>query len=74
MKNNIRKLRRPLGLSQHRLGKKVGVSRTTINLIENGKTMPSLRLANEISKALEHCICEVFDLENEYCTCSKEEE
>ena len=44
MENRIEKYRKPLGLSQHRLGKKVGISRTSINKIETGKTIPSLKL------------------------------
>lgn len=64
MKNRIAELRKILGLSQHRLGKKVGVSRITINQIENEKTIPSLKLANDISVALGHCICEVFYLKD----------
>lgn len=62
MKNRIGEYRKPLGLSQHRLGKKVGVSRISINKIETGKTIPSLRLANDIAKALGVCIYKVFDL------------
>ena len=33
MENRIEKYRKPVGLSQHRLGKKVGISRTSINKI-----------------------------------------
>lgn len=47
----IEKYRKPLGLSQHRLGKKVGISRTSINKIETGKTIPSLKTANDIANA-----------------------
>ena len=38
MRNRIEEYRKPLGLSQHRLGKKVGISRISINKIETGKT------------------------------------
>lgn len=65
MKNKIGEYRKPLGLSQHRLGKKVGVSRISINKIETGKTMPSLKLANDIAKVLGVCIYKVFDLNEE---------
>ncbi|MFM1533662.1 helix-turn-helix domain-containing protein [Helcococcus ovis] len=30
MKNRIEEYRKPLGLSQHRLGKKIGISRTIL--------------------------------------------
>lgn len=63
MKNRIEEYRKPLGLSQHRLGKKVGISRTSINKIETGKTMPTLKTAFDISTALGACIHEIFDLD-----------
>lgn len=72
MENRIEMYRKPLGLSQHRLGKKVGVSRISINKIETGKTIPSLKLANDIAKALGVCLYEVFDLDgqgNYSCSC-----
>ena len=47
MRNRIEEYRKPLGLSQHRLSKKVGVSRTSSNHIETEKTIPSLKLAKE---------------------------
>lgn len=73
MKNKIEKYRKPLGLSQHRLGKKVGVSRISINKIETGKTIPSLKLANDIANALGACIYKVFDLDGQesYSCCCK---
>jgi hypothetical protein len=63
VRNKIEKYRKPLGLSQHRLGKKVGVSRVSINKIETGKVIPSLKLANDISEALDVCIYKIFDLD-----------
>lgn len=63
MKNRIKELRKPLGLSQHRLGKKVGVSRISINKIETEKSVPSLKLANAIAIALNVSLYRVFDLD-----------
>lgn len=63
MRNRIEKYRKPLGLSQHRLGKKVGVSGVSINKIETGKVIPSLKLANDISEVLGVCIYKKFDLD-----------
>ena len=63
MKNRIREYRKPLGLSQHRLGKKVGVSRISINKIETEKTIPSLKPAHDIADALGRNIYEIFDLD-----------
>lgn len=77
MKNRIEEFRKPLGLSQHRLGKKVGVSRISINKIENEKTMPNLKLASSIADALDKCLYEVFDLDGTgkfQCPCVKKED
>lgn len=63
MENRIEEYRKPLGLSQHRLGKKVGLSRTSINKIETGKSVPNLKTAYDIANALGVCIYKVFDLD-----------
>ena len=63
MNNRIEKYRKPLGLSQHRLGKKVGILRTSINKIEKGKTILRLKTANDIANALGVCIYKIFDLD-----------
>ena len=62
MNNRVDKYRKPLGLSQHRLGKKVGISRTSINKIEIWKTVPILKTANDIANALGVCMYKIFDL------------
>ncbi|MDO4710872.1 MAG: helix-turn-helix transcriptional regulator [Peptostreptococcaceae bacterium] len=63
MNNRIEEYRKPLGLSQHRLGKKIGISRISINKIETGKTIPTLKIANDIANALCVCIYKIFDLD-----------
>lgn len=65
MKNKIKEYRKPLGFSQHRLGKRIGLSRISINQIETGKTMPSLETANDIANALGVCMYQIFDLNGE---------
>ncbi|PQL20957.1 helix-turn-helix domain-containing protein [Veillonella denticariosi JCM 15641] len=60
MANKIKLYRTMLGLSQHELAEKVGVTRATINSIENGKTIPSLKLANDIAVVLGRSINDVF--------------
>ncbi|SNV55711.1 helix-turn-helix transcriptional regulator [Veillonella rodentium] len=60
MANRIKLYRTMLGLSQHELAEKVGVTRATINSIENGKTIPSLKLANDIAVVLGRSINDVF--------------
>jgi len=72
LKNRIGEYRNYLGLSQHRLGKKVGISRVSINKIETEKAIPSLKTANDIANALDVCIYQIFDLNGKetYC-CDK---
>lgn len=49
MENHIRSLRETKGISQGELGKRVGVSRQTINSLENGRYNPSIELAFKLS-------------------------
>jgi putative transcriptional regulator len=60
MKNRIRVLRAEKGWSQAELAQKVGVSRNSINAVENGKFDPSLPLAFRIADIFELKIEEVF--------------
>ena len=64
MKNNLKKLRESKGLSQEKLGDNLGVSRQTINSIENGKFDPSLTLAIKLAKFFDEPIDSIFELEN----------
>lgn len=61
MKNRIRILRAERRWSQADLAARVGVSRNSINSIENGHFDPSLPLAFEIAAAFECTIEEVFE-------------
>jgi putative transcriptional regulator len=60
MKNRIRVLRAEKGWSQAELAEKVGVSRNSINAVENDKFEPSLPLAFRIADIFELRIEEVF--------------
>jgi putative transcriptional regulator len=60
MKNRIRVLRAEKGWSQAELAEQVGVSRNSINAVENGKFDPSLPLAFRIAGAFELKIEDVF--------------
>ena len=53
MKNRIKENRERLGLSQGKLAELCGVSRQTINAIENDKYDPSLQLAFDLARTLE---------------------
>ena len=58
--NQIRALRKALGLSQEELAKACGVSRQTINAIENNKYDPTLALAFHLAKTLGTTVDELF--------------
>ncbi len=60
MKNIIKERRKQLGLSQDELAKKCGVSRQTINAIENNKYDPSLALAFALADELMLRVDELF--------------
>ena len=60
MKNNIRSRRKALGLSQEELAKRCGVSRQTVNAIENDKYDPTLSLAFTLAKELQLTVDELF--------------
>jgi putative transcriptional regulator len=65
MKNRIRVLRAERRWSQAELADRLGVSRQTVNAIENGKYDPSLPLAFRISAVFELPIPEIFLYEND---------
>lgn len=52
MKTIIRYLRQEVKMSQQDLAKSVGVTRQTINALENGRYNPSLLLAYNITRVL----------------------
>ena len=49
MKNNIKELRKQLKLTQEEIAEKVGVTRQTMNAIENNKYSPTLELAIQLA-------------------------
>ena len=53
MENQIRALRKERGISQEDLARRCGVSRQTINAIENNKYDPTLSLAFRLARELE---------------------
>ena len=60
MINRIKEFRARYNLTQEDLAKKVGVRRVTILFLEKGKYNPSLKLAHDISNALDAKIDELF--------------
>jgi putative transcriptional regulator len=62
--NRLNQLRSERGLTQAALAEAVGVSRKTINTVENGVFVPSTLLALKIARALGRPVDEVFFLED----------
>lgn len=61
MKNTIRDRRKEKGVSQEELAKKCGVSRQTVNAIENNKYDPTLALAFRLARELGTTVDTLFD-------------
>ena len=60
VENKIREMRREKGLLQEQLAKKCGVSRQTINAIENNKYDPILALAFKLAQELGTTVDDLF--------------
>lgn len=60
MNNTIRDRRKALVLSQETLARQCGVSRQTINAIENNKYDPTLALAFRLAEVLHTTVDELF--------------
>lgn len=58
--NRVKDYRLLLGISQLDLAKAIGVSRHTINMIENNKYNPSLDLCINLAKALQTNLNSLF--------------
>lgn len=63
LSNRLKELRAELGLTQAELAARVGVSRKTINTVENGIFVPSTVLALKLAAALGRKVEELFALE-----------
>ncbi|MBI3131122.1 MAG: helix-turn-helix transcriptional regulator [Acidobacteria bacterium] len=62
MENSVRASRQALGLTQQELADAVGVSRQSINSIEQGKYIPSLPLALQLAKVFKCATDDLFEL------------
>ena len=60
--NNLENIRMSAGLTQQALSEKAGVSRVSINSIENGVYVPSAVLALKIAKVLKCPVEDIFKL------------
>jgi putative transcriptional regulator len=61
VKNQVRELRTQRGLAQGQLAEAMGVSRQTINSIENDRYTPSLPLAIALARYFGVPVEEMFD-------------
>lgn len=64
MKNNIKYLRKQGGLRQEDIAEKLGVTRQTINAIENDKYNPTLELAMKLARLFDTHVEEIFQLDD----------
>ncbi|AJA48635.1 putative transcriptional regulator [Clostridium pasteurianum DSM 525 = ATCC 6013] len=64
MKNNIKKLRKELGYRQEDMANTLGVTRQTINAIENEKYNPTLELGMKLARLLNTTVEELFILDS----------
>ena len=64
MKNNLKFYRIKSGYTQEDISKKIGVSRQTINSIENNRFHPSILLCLKLSKELDCRLDDLFYLES----------
>lgn len=63
--NGLKDRRNELGLTQAELAEKVGVTRKTVNTVENGVFTPSATLAIKLAAALELSVEDLFWLEEQ---------
>jgi len=65
MRNRLREFRARYRMTQEDLARRVGVTRQTIIAIENGKYLPSLRLAFKLAKVFNVKIEDLFEYDEE---------
>ncbi|WP_341503829.1 helix-turn-helix transcriptional regulator [Gallaecimonas sp. GXIMD4217] len=65
MDNRVKEFREARGWSQGKLGEALGVSRQTVNSIENGRYDPSLPLAFKLAKLFGCAIEDMFSYQEE---------
>lgn len=63
MRNDIKKIRKELGIRQEDLANLVGATRQTIIAIENNKYNPSLELAMRLAQVLKTPVENLFFLD-----------
>ena len=61
--NSLKEKRTALGLTQAELAERVGVTRKTVNTVENGVFVPSALLALKLAAALSEPVESLFRIE-----------
>ena len=62
LRNEIRAAREALGWTQAELAERMGVSRKTVNTVENGVFIPSTIVALKAARALGRSVEDLFEL------------
>jgi len=65
LRNRLEEIRKQKGLTQEELAEVLGVSRQTVNSLENGRYNPSIMLAFRIARFFGMSIEEIFIFEEE---------
>ena len=63
--NRLKEYRAEMGINQSELGRRAGVSRQTISLIERGDYSPSVTLALKIAKVCKVNVEDIFNYEED---------
>ena len=63
LKTKVKELRLKLGLTQEELAARTRVRRETIIFLEQGKYVPSLKLAYDVAKELKTTVDDLFKFE-----------
>jgi putative transcriptional regulator len=63
LRNHLKEARGRAGLTQQDLAERIGVSRKTINTIENGVFIPSTVLAMKLARAFSTTVERLFELD-----------
>ena len=66
LSNTLKVQRAKKDLTQEQLAQKVGVTRKTINTVENGKYVPSTYLALKLAKVLDVPVEELFQIREDW--------
>ena len=65
LENRLKERRTELGFTQAELAERVGVSRKTLNTVENGVFVPSTILALKLARALNLSVEELFSISSD---------